>query len=185
MRFFLALDIPDQNKKEILAVQRQLKELIPETKLTDFEKLHLTIAFIGEQDDSIKDALVTILEKSSEGLPPFLLTPAYIDGFPNLHTAHIFWMGIKGDIDKLFILRERIKDGLIKLGVGADERRFVPHIAIAKITNFELREGEERGLEKIDLMSLSPIPVSSVKLYQSIPNHGFHNHNTLAEILLK
>lgn len=184
MRFFIALDISEQSKKELMAVQRQLSEIVPDIKLTDLEKLHLTVAFIGEQDENLKEDLATILENSTSGVSPFLLTPSYIDGFPDIHHPHIFWMGIKGDTDKLFIIRERVKDGLRKMGLETDERRFIPHIALGKISNFELKEGQERNLEKIDIENLSPIPINTIKLYESIPNHGFHSHNTLAEVKL-
>ncbi len=184
MRFFIALDLSETNKKELTFIQSKLKDVVPNVTLTDPLKLHLTIAFIGEQEDSFKDSLAQLLTDAASGIAPFILTPSFIDGFPNLHKAHTFFMGVKGDIEKLFILRERVKDGLIKLNLEADERRFIPHIAIAKIKDFELKEQEERGLEKIDLLSLSPIPISSIKLYQSIPNHGFHHHNTLAEVKL-
>ncbi len=184
MRFFIALDIPERNKRELESIQRQLNELVPNILLTDLEKLHLTIAFIGEQDERLVEHLAKIINEAIIGISPFLLTPCYIDGFPNIHKAHTFWMGVKGDTDKLLIIRERVKDGLKKLGLETDERRFVPHIALGKIKNFELREGQERALEKLDTENLSPITVDAIKLYESIPNHGFHNHNTLAEAKL-
>jgi len=184
MRFFIALEIPLADRQQIQSVQAKLKALIPEVKLTNPEKLHLTIAFVGEQPDQFKDKLIGIMQKAVEGIPPFSVTPSYIDGFPHLHSANTLWVGVKGDIDKLYEMRHHIKDGLSSLGLPVDQRRFVPHIAIAKVENFRLVPEVEKELENMMSGEFSPIQVSSVKLFESIADHGFHTHNTLAEIKL-
>lgn len=184
MRFFIALDIPKQTELELSQVQEKLKKLLPEVRLTIPENLHLTIAFVGEQPEQLKDKLVEIMKKSSIDIPPFTVIPAYIDGFPHLHTARILWVGVKEDIDKLYELRHHIKDGLASLDLPVDQRRFVPHIAIAKAKNFKLAPENEKQLENIMSQPFSPVTISSVKLFESIPDEGFHRHHTLAEVQL-
>lgn len=184
MRFFIALEIPDQNKKELGDIQNQIKSVVPSIKPTDSAKFHLTIAFIGEQPDEVRFILEEAITKSVVGISPFRVTPGYIDGFPTLHNPRILWAGVKGDIDKLVILRERIKDALVSLNLPIDARRYEPHIALAKIKNFKLERKQEEVFQKMMMKEFEPIQVSSIKLFQSIPNHGFHNHNTLAEIKL-
>lgn len=185
MRFFIALEIPEESKQELEDVQEKLKELIPNFKPSFPDKLHLTIAFVGDQPESFKERLIELLERASVSIPAFSVTPAYLDGFPNLHRANVLWIGVKGDIDKLFIIRHRIKDGLMSLGLPVDERRFVPHIALGKASELELNAYQETEFEKIELQTFKPIRVDSIKLFESIPNTGFHKHNTLAEIKLK
>lgn len=186
MRYFIALEIPDTSRNELEEVQQKLKQIIPEVRLTDPEKVHLTLSFVGEQPESLKNSLVEIIKNAVLGIKPFTVTPAYIDGFPSLHYPQVFWMGVKGDIDKLFIIREKIKDGLVKLKLTIDERRFIPHIAIAKIKkDFKLNPNQEEDLQKIMSDNFLPIKIFSIKLFESIPEHGFHKHNTLAEISLK
>ena len=184
MRFFVALDIPKQTELELSRVQEKLKRLLPEVRLTIPENLHLTIAFVGEEPDELKDKLVEVIKNASHDIPAFTVIPAYIDGFPHLHTARILWVGVKQDIDKLYELRHHIKDGLASLGLPVDQRRFVPHIAIAKAKNFNLTPENEKEMENIMLQPFSPITISSVKLFESIPDEGFHRHNPLAEIKL-
>lgn len=186
MRFFIALEIPDISKQQLENVQQKLKQIIPEVRLTDPEKVHLTLAFVGNQNDSMKDSLIEVIKNAVLGINSFEVTPSYIDGFPSLHYPEVFWVGVKGDIDKLFLIREKIKDGLQKLKLTIDERRFIPHIAIAKTKkDFKLNQGQEEILQKIMTDKFSPIQISSIKLFESIPKHGFHTHNTLAEISLK
>jgi len=184
MRFFIALEIPEKSKQEIAILQNRIKKIIPDLKLSDPDKLHITIAFVGEETDQLREPLVEVLTKGIEGIHPFTVTPAYVDGFPSLHHARILWIGVKGDIDKLFIIRERIKDGLKSLHLDTDERRFIPHIALGKMHGFNLTPTQELELEKIESTQFDSINVDSIKLFESIPNHGFHDHNTLAEIKL-
>lgn len=185
MRFFIALEIPEESKHELKVVQEQLKQLIPEIRLTDNDKLHLTIAFVGDQDDNLIEPLIETMTAAAAPISPFEVTPGYIDGFPHFHTAHILWVGVKGDIDQLYMLRHHIKDGLQKLNLEVDERRYVPHIAIAKVPpQIEINEEIEQGIEKIMQKPFTPIQISSIKLFQSIPDHGFHQHNTLVAIPL-
>jgi RNA 2',3'-cyclic 3'-phosphodiesterase len=184
MRFFLALEIPEESKQQLSEAQKKIKILIPQAKITDPDKLHLTIAFVGEQPDQLKERLVEIMKDAAHRISSFSVTPSYIDGFPHLHTANILWIGVKGEIDQLYELRHHIKDGLESLQLPVDERRFVPHIAIAKLKDFFLDPATEDGLDKIIQQDFTPISITSIKLFESIPNEGFHKHNTLAEIPL-
>ncbi|MDO8429707.1 MAG: RNA 2',3'-cyclic phosphodiesterase [Candidatus Daviesbacteria bacterium] len=185
MRFFIALEIPEESRQDIENIQRQIQKIIPHLKLTGSHKFHLTIAFIGDQDEECKDALINLIKESTANIPPFEVSPAYLDGFPSLHSAKVFWLGVKGDIDKLMILRERIKDGLKRLHLEIDERRYIPHIAIAKAADFQMTDSEEASLQELMLKPLQPFTIDSIKLFESIPQEGFHDHNTLAEIKLR
>src|SRR3989338_1440505 len=185
MRFFIALEVPEENRQEINLIQERLKQLIPEVRLTDYHKLHLTLAFIGDHDQSLKADLVEIINLAALDIPHFVVTPAYMDAFPKLHDPHTFWLGVKGDVDKLFLLEERLKDQLLKIKLEVDNRRYIPHIAIGKIPSYEIDETLEAQLEDIVINSrLSPISIAAIKLFESIPSGDFHEHNTLAEIQL-
>lgn len=185
MRFFIALEIPQISKEQLYLVQEKIQQLIPAARLTDNDKLHLTLAFIGEQPDQLQHDLVRVIKKAASGITPFSVTPAYFDGFPNLHHPYTLWVGVKGDVDKLVLIRERIKDGLAGLEFLVDERRFIPHIALAKLSNLSIEPDLEEKLEQIIQTPLEPIKINSIKLFESTPDGGFHKHNTLAEVKLK
>ncbi|MFA5932666.1 MAG: RNA 2',3'-cyclic phosphodiesterase [Microgenomates group bacterium] len=187
MRFFIALEIPNQSRQSLKIVQQKLKDIIPEVHLTDPNELHLTIAFIGEQPDNFVEDFKKVINKAVLGISPFQIIPAYIDGFPNIHHPHTLWAGVKGDIDKLFVLRERIKDGFVELGLYMDERRYIPHIAMGKInSSYDLSIKQEALLQEIAVKEdFGPVQITSIKLFESIPEEGFHKQNTLAEVHLQ
>jgi RNA 2',3'-cyclic 3'-phosphodiesterase len=185
MRFFIALEIPDENRFQFQTIQRSLKKLIPKLRITDLEKLHLTLAFVADQPPELKTALIKIMQSATESVNSFEVTPAYIDGFPQIHKPNVLWVGVKGDIDKVLQIREKIKDGLVDLGLGTDPRRFIPHITIAKLNgSLRINRQLETLLGEIMSVSFAPIKITSIKLFESLPQNGFHKHNTLAEIKL-
>jgi len=185
MRFFIALEIPKKNREQFQAIQNNLHTLIPQVRLTALDKIHLTLAFVGEHPAVLKNRLITIIQQAAQGVPVFEVTPAYIDGFPNIHHPLVLWVGVKGDIDKVLLIRESIKDGLESLHLPTDERRFIPHITIAKFNNyFHIDRNLETSLEKMMADPFDPIQITSIKLFQSIPQNGLHKHRTLAEIKL-
>lgn len=185
MRFFIALEIPEENLAQFKTIQDSLHTLIPQARLTALDKIHLTLAFIGEQPDQLVGRLTEVIQKATVDVPAFEVTPAYIDGFPNIHHPEVLWVGVKGDIDKILIIHERIKDRLEYLQLPIDERRFIPHISIAKLKKFFFVDRNlESGLEKIMAVNFYPIQISSIKLFESIPSGGCHKHNTLAKIRL-
>lgn len=185
MRFFIALEIPKENLPQFQSIQIKLHTLIPQCRLTDLDKIHLTLAFLGEQPEELKSDLIKIITDGAEGISTFQVTPAYIDGFPAIHHPQVLWVGVKGDIDKIHIIRERIKDELEILHLPVDERRFIPHISVAKLNKpFVVSNGLEDDFEKIMSASFNQIQISSIKLFESSPENGIHYHNTLAEIKL-
>jgi len=61
----------------------------------------------------------------------------------------------------------------------------VPHISIAKFSeNIYIDRDLEITLEKLMVDRFDPIKITSIKLFESIPNEGFHSHNVLAEVQL-
>lgn len=185
MRFFIALEIPKQNIAQFQAIQASLHTLIPQARLTTLDKIHLTLAFMGEQPNQLTDRFINLIKEAVTEIPAFEITPAYIDGFPTIHHPAVLWIGVKGDVDKLFLIHERIEDGLKNLRLPIDEKRFVPHISIAKLNEqFPIDTNLERSLEEIMVENFEPIQITSIKLFESIPAEGLHKHNTIAEIKL-
>lgn len=184
MRFFIALDLSRENSRQVQDIQTLLSTQIPQVKLTDSTNLHLTLAYVGEQPDQYKDKITEVIKNSCKGIPPFTVSPSFIDGFPDIHSAQVLWLGLKGEVGNLFVLRERIKDGLIDLRLVVDERRFSPHITIGKLSKTDISAEVEKRLQDVVNFPFSPIHVNSIKLFQSIAQNGVHTHNILSETKL-
>ena len=119
MRLFIAIQLPDEMKKALVACMHDLKKQGVEGNYVPAQNLHLTLAFIGEYDDPA--GVKRVLE--SVPLPPFRLSLSEKGNFGNL-----LWAGVKGNQKlKTYVkdLREALKEAdipVINLDVRADEQ---------------------------------------------------------------
>ena len=64
MRYFIALEIPEENLAQFKSIQASLHTLIPQAKLTTLDKIHLTLAFVGEQPEELTSDLIKVIKSS-------------------------------------------------------------------------------------------------------------------------
>jgi 2'-5' RNA ligase len=126
MRCFVAIDLPEEVKKELVKLQRELPEAT--MKLVEPENLHLTIEFLGELTDFQVNQCKQELKKIE-----FQKFKAYFSSvgfFPSEQYIRVVWVGlepqaiIKG-------LHEKIHNALKSI-VKLDER-FESHITLARV----------------------------------------------------
>jgi 2'-5' RNA ligase len=159
-RLFVAVDMPHD-------LQERLGNMffgIPGAKWVAEEQLHLTLRFIGEVDggvfDDIREALGEIKADS------FTMQLKGMGYFPPRKSPNVLWVGIEKN-EKLTILRNRIEAVVVKTGLLPEQRKFSPHITLArlqgtpllKITNF---------LAGNSLFESEPFQVSEFHLYSSL-----------------
>ncbi len=132
MRIFIAIEIPEKIKKEIIKIQNQLPKF--NGKKTEKENLHLTLKFLGEVDEKKLDQIRKILRKIK--LNSFETEIKKIGMFSD----RIIWLGMTNCNE----LQKEIDNKLS--GLFEIEKRFMGHLTIARIKNLENRK---QFLEKI------------------------------------
>jgi RNA 2',3'-cyclic 3'-phosphodiesterase len=164
IRLFVALALPD-------AVARGLAMLesgVPGARWSTREQLHLTLRFIGEADGrdaaDIDDALSTISS------PQFTLELKGVGEFGGKH-PHALWAGVR-DAKPVVHLQRKIEAVLQRIGLPAEERKFIPHVTLARL------KATPRGrvldyLTDHALYSSAPFEVTSFMLFSStLTPHG-------------
>ncbi len=127
MRLFLAVNFDDATKYHILAVQQRLRE----TAQGDFsrpENLHLTLAFLGEVPSQKAAAVRRAMDRT--GAVSLHLTFDQT-GFFRRDGGDIWWIGL-AENPVLFRLQQELCGNLIAEGFRLEERRFSPHITLAR-----------------------------------------------------
>jgi len=125
MRLFVALSIPDVVAQGLALLQAG----IPGARWQTREQLHLTLRFIGEADgreaNDIDDALAAI------SAPRFSIALKGVGEFGG-KKPHSLWAGVS---DALAVnhLNRKIETALQRIGVEADERKFTPHVTLARM----------------------------------------------------
>ena len=138
MRTFIAIDIPEEIKKEIEKIQ----DLLPEFsgKKTEKENLHLTLKFLGEIPESeienIGKKLKEIKFRKFEAELSFL-------GVFDENFIRIVWIKLSGFEKLQKEIDEKLSDMFEK------EKRFMSHLTLARVKNIKDKKNFLSELGKI------------------------------------
>lgn len=149
MRAFIAIDLPEEVKKELKKIQEQLKSEDIRAVFVKPEALHINLKFLGEitdiQANKIKEAFKKIkfeqfrVKLNSLGVfTPQFIRVLWIDIFPK---------------EQLIKLQQQIDNGLEKEGFKR-EKRFETHITLARI---KLVKDREAFIKKLKYAKIKPI----------------------------
>ncbi len=128
-RLFIAIRLPDFIKEDLVRLR---DERMRAASWLPPEQLHLTLKFIGDwpvdQISEIEEALETIKTDA------FLLEAQGVGRFPGKGRPRVLWTGLGTAHPRLFQIKHRIENDLLRLGVEPDPRVYQPHITLARCT---------------------------------------------------
>jgi RNA 2',3'-cyclic 3'-phosphodiesterase len=144
MRTFIAIDLPEEIKKEIVKIQKQIPDF--KGKLTEFENLHLTLKFLGEVNDEelkkIREALNKIKIDSFEAEINFI-------GIFSEQFIRIVWLGISN----CGRLQEQIDEALKEM--FRKEDRFMGHLTIARVKSVKNKKEFLKELKQMKIPKMN------------------------------
>lgn len=167
MRLFIAIEIPDEIKKEIREVQDKLKKSGVDASWTKPEGIHLTLKFLGEVKETRIPEIMTVLSVLSKDRSAFRIEIANAGAFPNLKNARVAWVGVAGETDKLASLQEAIEDEVKQLGFKREDRGFKPHLTLGRIKYIHSPVTWLKALDEIKTIKLAAIDVHTITLMKS------------------
>jgi 2'-5' RNA ligase len=128
MRVFIAVDLPDELRKELTELQRELQPLSDTARWVAPDSIHITLKFIGEiQEKRLED-----IDSAFTGLTwkPFTVTVRGVGFFPGNRSPRVFWAGMEAPT--MQNLAEEIDSRMERLGFDKEKRAFRPHITLAR-----------------------------------------------------
>lgn len=135
MRTFLAANIPDYIKNNILSLINMMKIGGGEVKWVNPENIHITIYFFGE----VVEGNISVLSNELMGLKgitlPFKVTIKGVSAFPNPRRPRIIWCGIEDNNHVLKDLNNFVREAVNnnKLNVKLENREYKPHLTIGRV----------------------------------------------------
>mgnify|MGYP002627352830 CR=1 FL=1 len=153
MRLFIAVQLNNEIKNAVISAQEKLRQNKVSGHYTDIQKLHLTLAFIGEYGNT--DRVLEAMEQVHfESFP--LKLGGHIGSFDDL-----LWAGLEQN-DDLEKLARQLRHSLAEHHIPFDKKKFNAHITMlrnAQISN------------RVDISSLNVdkavMTVSEVSLMRS------------------
>ncbi len=145
-RTFIALPIPDPLKAKLERLQRLIAPDVPDARWAEPAGFHLTLAFLGDVDDTDLNAICKSVAEAVRDVPANSYTIKGLGGFPDMGQPRTLWVGLTGDMDALDELRRRVVEATASAGYRADPK-FHPHITIGRV---KVRRGSELNLSALE-----------------------------------
>ncbi len=159
-RLFVAIDLPEGVKAAVTAIGGTLEG----ARRTPANQLHITLRFIGEVDEHLFAAIKTALARVSVSSFPLALSG--VGHFPPGRHPRVLWVGMEAS-EQLLMLQQEVEQALIDVGIQPDERRFSPHITIARLQ--ETPPAAVLALEeRYRSFASNPFRVETFFLYSSV-----------------
>jgi 2'-5' RNA ligase len=160
MRLFIAIELPDDCKKEL---GRLRTHDIPGARWVPAEQIHLTLAFLGEVDEEASKRLISRLELIKTA--GFQLCLAGTGCFPDRRRPRVLWVGVRRE-PLLVNLATMVHDTVLACGIPQEERAFSPHLTLARM-KFPAAAAASAFLDKHSTLELKPFAVTEFTLFQS------------------
>ena len=157
LRLFVGIGFPPALKLQLSL----LRSGVPGAKWVDPGNFHLTLRFIGETDEvvaaDVDDALVRLRARR------FTLQLAGTGVFGDRPRS--LWVGVERS-PELVALRDKIEQALIRAGLPPEQRKFAPHVTLARLHNPAL--DQLRGFLAANAQfRADPLPVEGFSLIAS------------------
>ncbi|MEW5806653.1 MAG: RNA 2',3'-cyclic phosphodiesterase [Acidobacteriota bacterium] len=133
MRLFIAIDVPENVKKELLNVLRTLEKIWRGVKWVRPEGIHLTLKFLGEVDESKVESIASALREVAARYQPFCINVSSLGRFPENGKPRVVWCGIREEKGTLVKLAKEIESRMELAGFEREDRDFKPHVTIGRV----------------------------------------------------
>jgi 2'-5' RNA ligase len=164
LRLFIAFDVPLEQRRHIQDAAEPLRPLLPGARWTPVESQHVTLKFIGWVEGSSFDTVVDVTRAVASNHAAAEMTLVGLGAFPSAKRVRVLWVGIDDPSGLGAGLAEDLSTGLEPLGVEREDRRFTPHLTLARLRS--PRRLDEGALD-VDVGELPPFSVDEVVVYRS------------------
>jgi 2'-5' RNA ligase len=125
IRLFVALEIPGIVRERLSLLQAG----VPGARWMSPEQFHLTLRFVGEVDEVVAQDIDDSLRALRA--PAFSLELAGVGEFGG-KLPRALWAGTRPN-PELLHLQKKVETALHRIGVVAAERKFIPHVTLARL----------------------------------------------------
>jgi RNA 2',3'-cyclic 3'-phosphodiesterase len=146
-RVFCAVELPTEARARAAEHIAHLREAMPNVRASwdRAEKLHITLKFLGEIEQSRIEALLRAAARAAASAQGFELSIEGAGAFPPRGLPRVLWLGVSDPSGGLIRLQSRLEDECATASFAREKRPFHPHLTIARLRQ---PEGARRLAER-------------------------------------
>jgi 2'-5' RNA ligase len=167
VRLFIAALIPEEIQSQLSLYIRTLKQAVDGVKWEKSEKLHVTLKFLGDVDQSLVNEISSLLSLNAQNCSPFQVSTTLFGAFPNLRSPKVLYAGLSQN-KEMAEFHSLIEDGLLEFGFERENRKFTPHITLGRVKKridlqcIPILQKKEFNIREIGLIKSELRPEGSV-----------------------
>ncbi len=158
MRTFIAIELPDEIKKEIEQVQAPLKKSDAHVSWVKPKNIHVTLKFLGEVPEDKINEVFSATERAVKGTKKFTMSLKGTGAFPNVKRPRVIWVGAGSGEEELSRMAKEIEQEMEEIGFPREKRGFSAHFTIGRVKSpknieklMQLLQASDFQTEKIEV----------------------------------
>lgn len=133
-RLFVAVELDGHAQGALSRLQHDLqRHHLSGIRWVRPEGIHLTLKFLGETPRDKVASIVEALSASTAGVAPHELSLGKLGTFGSRNAPRVLWVDLEGDVEALLRLQEQVERALTPVGFPPENRRFSPHLTLARV----------------------------------------------------
>jgi RNA 2',3'-cyclic 3'-phosphodiesterase len=180
MRVFIAVDLPNEVRKALHDVQRELEPLTNSARWVAPESIHITLKFVGE----IPEKRLEDIDTAVTGLTwkSFTISVRGVGFFPGKRSPRVLWAGLEAPT--MQGLAEQLDARMERLGFEKEKRAFRPHVTLARAKDTRLDSTLVTAATQYEEHDFGSFTVDRVFLFMSTLQPAGAVYEKLKEYLL-
>lgn len=186
MRLFVAVSLPEAVRRAVGELVDALRPQLPPARWVAPDRLHLTLAFLGEQPEERLAPLVAALAEGCRPVTPFEARLGGAGVFPERGRARVAWVAFVAPDGVVEALAEAVSGACRQAGVPpADRARFHPHVTLARCRGGWSGAARRRWASSVPAGLGGAFPVGEATLFESLLAPGGPRYSRLADLPLE
>jgi 2'-5' RNA ligase len=170
MRCFIAIEIPEDIRTDLAALQKELGGRVDvhkgDVKWVEPEGMHLTLKFLGEVPDNQIVGVCNITKEVADRRPAFDFAIKEVGSFGG-RSARVLWVGAGLDSPELLRVQQDLEERLDQAGWPREARQFSGHLTLCRIRNSKAGEKLANLAKQYKDFDLGTVRAGSLCVYES------------------
>ncbi len=165
MRAFIAIEVSDEVRDNLLKAQERIGNKAAKIKFVERENFHVTLKFLGEIDEATAEEVKKSLAEIAKKHKKHRVRVKGVGVFPNPSYVRVIWAGIEND-EGIKAIAADVEREMRRLGFKR-EKDFVAHITIGRVKFVKDKAELAMALKELANEDFGEFEVNAIELKKS------------------